>query len=253
MHTLLNLLFSTGPLGLLFTVFWLWMVIDAIRREEWLWVVFLIIFPPLNTILYFFLIYRDGTTSGGGLSRGFELPGAHDRRRIKELQGQIYHLDKAHHHSQLGDIYFQQGKLDKAEACYKAAMQRDAEDIDTRAHYGQCLLLKKQLDEALKLLEGVCQEDPRHEYGHTRMALAEAYMALGRKEDAIKTFEHVLETNNYSRAKVQLSGLYIETGRHDEARGMLREVLEEDAYAPNFQRKRDRYWVRQAKKMIGRV
>jgi hypothetical protein len=105
--------------GALLGIFWLVMLIDAVERKEWLWVVFLIIFPPINTILYFFMVYRDGNSS---LSRGFEFPGSFNRKHIKELQAKIHHLDNAAHHSQLGDIYFQQGKLDKAEACYKAAM-----------------------------------------------------------------------------------------------------------------------------------
>jgi cytochrome c-type biogenesis protein CcmH/NrfG len=148
----------TGEFGIwglgsiLYGIFWLVMLLDAIRREEWGWVVFLIIFGPITTMLYYFQIYRYG---GGGLSQGFELPGAHDRRRIKELQAQIHHLDKAHHYSQLADIYFQQGKLDKAEANYKSALERDGTDPDTRAHYGQCLLRSKRPDEALPFLEAV--------------------------------------------------------------------------------------------------
>ena len=55
-------------------------------------------------------------SEGSSPTRGFELPGAHRRKRIKELQAKIHHLDKAHHYFELGDIYFQQGKLDKAEA-----------------------------------------------------------------------------------------------------------------------------------------
>ena len=57
--------------------------------------------------------------------RGFELPGAQSRKRIKELQAQIHHLDNAYHHFQLGDVYFQRGKLAEAEKCYRAALERD--------------------------------------------------------------------------------------------------------------------------------
>jgi hypothetical protein len=236
--------------GALFGIFWLVMLVDAVERKEWMWVAFLIFFPPLNTILYFFMVYRDGNSS---LSRGFEFPGSFDRRRIKELQAQIYNLDNAHHHSQLGDIYFQQGKLDKAEACYKAAMERDATDVDTRAHYGQCLLRLKRPAEALPLLEGVCAEVPKHDYGHTRMALAETYGVLGRNEEAIGAFEQVLQANGYARAKVQLAQLYIAGNRPGDARVLLRETVEDDLHSPAFQRKRDRVWVRQAKKLAGKV
>ncbi len=100
--------------------------VDAIRRREWLWAVFIALFSGFSAVLYFFLVYRAAPSA----TQGFELPGAHHRRRIKELEAQIHHLDKAHHHSQLGDIYFQQGKLAKAEACYRAALERDAQDLD---------------------------------------------------------------------------------------------------------------------------
>ena len=134
----------TNPAVLLVTAFNLWMFVDAVRREEWIWAVFIFIGFGVSALLYFFLVYRAAPSA----TRGFELPGAYDRRRIKELQAQIHHLDKAHHHSQLGDVYFQQGKLDQAEACYRAALERDAEDIDTRAHLGQCLLRQKKAAEA---------------------------------------------------------------------------------------------------------
>src|SRR5271165_6537616 len=92
-------------------LFQLWMFIDAIRRREWVWALFIVISSGLAAMFYFFYVYRDGASA----TRGFELPGAHDRRRIKQLEAQIHHLDKAHHYSQLGDIYFQRGKLDQAE------------------------------------------------------------------------------------------------------------------------------------------
>src|SRR3954453_6039896 len=96
-----------SPLALIFFVFQIWMFIHAVRNRDWIWAV--LIFCGLG-IWYFFYVYRDSLAT-----RGFELPGAHKRRRIKELQAQIYHLDKAHHHSELGDIYFQKGKLAEAE------------------------------------------------------------------------------------------------------------------------------------------
>ena len=112
--------------------------------------------------------------------RGFELPGAQSRRRIKELEAQIHHLDKAHHYSQLGDVYFQQGKLDKAEVAYRAALDRDGQDLDTRAHLGQCLLRLNRPADAKPLLQGVLRENPKHEYNYTAMAYAETLAALGK-------------------------------------------------------------------------
>jgi hypothetical protein len=240
----------SSPLLLVVVAFQIWMLIDALRRREWLWAVFIFIFPLLNAALYFFLVYRNAAPS---VTRGFELPGAHDRRRIRELQGKIHHLDKAHHYFQLGDIYFQQGKLDQAEACYRAARQRDAQDIDTRAHLGQCLLRQKRPAEARPLLEGVVAENPKHDYGYTMMALAETLTALGETDLALKIWQQVTAEHSYARAKVQLAELYLAQNQPELARPELNDVLSDDVHAPTFQRKRDRFWVRRAKGLMRKL
>jgi len=237
------------PWLLLVLAFQIWMLVDAIRREEWIWAVLIFLFSGLTALFYFFLVYRAAPSA----TRGFELPGAHDRRRIKELEAQIHHLDKAHQHSQLGDIYFQQGKLEKAEACYRAAMERDPADLDTRAHLGQCLLRQKRPQEARSLLDQVCAEDPRHDYGHSFMALAETLAALGETEPAMAAWRKVLEQNSYARARVQLAELLVAKNDLAEARTQLQEVIADDAHAPAFQRKRERVWVSRAKGLLRKI
>jgi tetratricopeptide (TPR) repeat protein len=235
--------------GLLLLTFQVWMFVDALRRGEYLWAVFIFLFPVLNAVLYYFCVYRGAPS----VTRGFELPGAHSRRRIKELEAQIHHLDKAHHHSQLGDLYFQRGKLEKAEQCYRAALERDPGDLDTRAHLGQCLLRQKKPAEARPLMAQVCTEDPKHDYGHSLMALAETQGALGELENAVATWQRVLQKHSYARARVQLAELYQATREPERAAAELHEVLADDAHAPAFQRKRDHIWVRRAKALLRRL
>jgi tetratricopeptide (TPR) repeat protein len=222
-------------------LFQLWMLIDAVRRREWMWAFFILI--GFGAFFYYFAVYRAAPSA----TRGFELPGAYDRCRIKQLQAQIHHLDKAHHHFQLGDIYFQQGKLKQAEACYRASLEREPQDIDTRAHLGQCLLRQHKPAEARPLLEGVVAENPKHDYGYSLMALAETLTALGETDAAMKIWQHVTENHSYPRAKVQLAELYAAKNQADLARAELKDVLADDEHAPAFQRKRDRVWVRRAR------
>ncbi|MCI0746557.1 MAG: tetratricopeptide repeat protein [Verrucomicrobia subdivision 3 bacterium] len=233
-----------SPISLLFAAFALWMLIDAIRRQEWIWALF-ILFTGFGAIWYFFYVYRDSPSA----TRGFELPGAHDRRRIKELQAQIHHLDKAHHYLQLADIYFQQGKLDEAEMNYRAALERDPQDIDIRAHLGQCLLRLKRPAEARPLLEDVSHENPKHDYGHSLMALAETLATLNETDKSMAIWEQVLQQHSYARARYQIAELYAATGKTDLARQQLDELIADDIHAPAFQRKRDRVWVRRARKL----
>lgn len=227
-------------------LFQLWMLIDAVRRREWVWALFIVVGWGLSALFYYFMVYRAAPSA----TRGFELPGAHDRRRIKELQAQIHHLDKPHHHSQLGDVYFQQGKLAKAESCYRAALERDSQDIDTRAHLGQCLLRQNRPAEARPLLEGVVSENPKHDYGHSLMGLAETLTALGDKAGAMSIWQQVTERHSYPRAKVQLGELYIADKKAELARVELKDVIADDEHAPAFQRARDRVWVRRARRAL---
>jgi hypothetical protein len=185
--------------------------------------------------------------------RGFELPGAQSRKRIKELQAQIHHLDNAYHHFQLGDVYFQRGKLAQAEKCYRAALERDPTDIDARAHLGQCLVRLNRNAEARPFLESVMNEKPDHDYGHTMMALAEALTALGETDNALLYWQRITQNHSYPRAKVQLAGLYFAKNQPDLARAELKDVVSDDVHAPPFQRKRDRVWIRRAKSLMRKL
>ena len=239
----------SNPWWALVSIFQIWMFIDAIRRREWIWAVFIFIGWGISAVLYYFLVYRAAPSA----TRGFELPGAFDRRRIKELEAKIHYLDKAHHYSQLGDLYFQQGKLAKGESCYRSALERDAQDIDTRAHLGQCLLRQKRPAEARPLLEGVVAENPKHDYGYSQMALAETLTALGEADAALALWKQVTENHSYPRAKVQLAELYLARNESDKARAELTEALTDDAHAPTFQRKRERVWVRRARGLMRKL
>ncbi len=242
-----GLLGSIGVLAL--GIFQLWMLVDAVRRREWLWALIIFIGWGFAPFFYYFMVYRDSPSA----TRGFELPGAFDRRRIKELQARIHHLDKPHHWSQLGDIYLNQGKLDQAEGCYRAALERDPTDIDTRAHLGLCLLREKRPAEARPLLERVVAEKPKHDYGYSLMALAETLTALGEPDAALQIWTQVTANHSYPRAKVQLAELYLARNQRDLARAEVDEVIADDAHAPPFQRRRDRVWVRRARALLRKV
>jgi hypothetical protein len=241
---------GTGIVGLIFFAFTVWMFVDAIRRGEYLWAVFIIISSGLTAIIYFFMVYR---ASGGDGLTGFELPGAADRRRIKALQADIHHLDKPHLHLQLADIYFNQGKMAEAEASYRAAYEHDPNDEDIRAHFGNCLFRQGKSAEALPLLEAVCARNPKHDYGYTLMTLAEALAATGKTERAIAIWQQVLKLYTYSRARVQYAELLLKKQQYDEARTLLRSVIDDAPYVAKFQRKQEAVWLKRAKSLLGSI
>ena len=237
---------ASSPLGWLGALFTVWMLVDAARRGEWVWFAFMIVFPVINPILYFFMVFRSEAT----YSTGFELPGQHKRERIAELEKQIHLLDKAHHHLELADIQFQRGKFKLAEESYLRALEREPQDMDARARYGQCLLRLNRAAEARPYLEAVCFENPKHDYGHTLMALAEARTALGDADGAMENWEQVVTDHSYARARVQLAELLAAKGQTERARQLVTEVISEDKHAPDYQREQEKPWVARAKKLL---
>lgn len=228
-------------------LFQVWAIVTAIRYRNWFWIPVLLIAPLFGACLFFMMHASQAGPSG------FELPGARDRKRIKRLEADLHRLDKAHLHAELGDIYLEMSKLDQAEVSYRAAMERDPKDLDTRAHYGQCLVRLGRPAEALPLLEGVVAEKPRHDHGHTLMALAEAQAALGDAEPAIATWRRVTNSHTYARARVQLAEFLAARGDTAEARAIVASVLEDDRHTPPFQRRREQRWVRRARKLSRRL
>jgi hypothetical protein len=237
-----------SPFWLAVTAFQIWMLVHALRNREWVWAIIIFISSGLGALWYYLMVYRDSATTSG-----FELPGAGSRARVRELQAKIHHLDNAYHHFQLGDVYFQRGKFAEAEKSYRAALQREPQDVDVRAHLGQCLLRLNRPAEARPLLEGVMTEKPEHDYGHTMMALAETLTALGETDNAMLYWQHITQNHSYPRAKVQLAELYAAKNQPDAARAELKDVLTDDTHAPAFQRARDRVWVRRARSLMSRL
>jgi hypothetical protein len=235
--------------GLLVFGFHCWMLIDSIRRGEYIWTLFIFFFPIINDFAYYFFVYRPSSSPGNPLA-GFELPGAADRRRIKQLLADIHHLDKAHMHLQLADIYFSQGKLDQAEASYRAAYARDPKDEDVRAHLGNCLARRGKPAEALPLLESVCTQNPRHDYGYTLMTLAETQAASGQVDRALASWRRVLALYRYPRARVQFADLLIKQKDYAEARTLLEEVIHDAPHATKFERKREKVWFSRARSAL---
>jgi len=245
-----------GGLGLGATIFAVlvflftaWMFVHAIRNGEYIWAVFIFFFSGFSALLYFFMVYRASGGSGNPLA-GFELPGAADRRQIKRLQADIHHLDKPHMHLQLADIYFSQGKLDQAEESYRAAYARDPNDEDIRAHLGNCLARRDKPQEALPLLQAVCAQNPKHDYGYTLMTLAETQAASGQIDAALATWRQVLSLYAYPRARVQYADLLIQKKDYAEARKSLEEVINDAPYVTKFQRKREKVWFDRAKSSL---
>jgi hypothetical protein len=244
--------------SLLMMVFQVWMLFDAIRREQWIWAIFIglavFIFKTIGlaAILYYFLVYRVHAGSGIGLP-SIEIPMLNQRRRITELETQIKSLDKAHHHAELGDIYVQQEKFENASKAYRSAVERDGEDLDYLAGLGKSLVALNELNEGSECLSRVLTEEPDHDFGSTQMVYAECLGKMDRADDAILAWKRVLESHSYAEARVKLAELYVEKLQMPPAVALLQEVISDEVHAPSFQQNKERKWVKRASDLLDEI
>lgn len=240
---------ATGLMPLLLYGFMLVMAVHAFRAKNWLWLAVMIVMP-FGAIWYFLYEYRNNPM------RGFELPGAADRARAKRLEGEIARsgFERPDLHLALGELRFRQGKLAPAAEHLKVAREGSPKDADAASFYGQVLLRSGDAKSALPHLEFALNREPRHNYGYTRMAYAEALTACGRKAEAVAQWEAVLKFNEYDRAKVQLAELLLEKNEKTRARELIEEVARHGKHAgATFTRKSDRVWIRRSKSLLGKM
>jgi hypothetical protein len=100
------------------------------------------------------------------------------------------------------------------------------------------------------LLQAVCAQNPKHDYGYTLMTLAETQAATGQIDAALATWRQVLSLYAYPRARVQYAGLLIQKKDYAEARKSLEEVINDAPYVTKFQRKREKVWFDRAKSSL---
>jgi len=161
-------------------------------------------------IALFFLVYRAAPSA----TRGLELPGAHHRRRIKELEAQnSITFDKAHHHSS-SDIYFQRASSTKPRLLSSRRWSATPRHRHART-LASCLLAQRKPQE-----RDPCSNKSAWRiqtcYGHSMMALAEDSGSVGRNRNGHR------ELGSGSggpflnaRARSQLAELYLQNQKRD--------------------------------------
>ena len=64
-HDLMQLSLE-NPLLLIGAAFQLWMMVDALRREEWIWAACILFFSVFSAVFYYFMVYRTQASASGG-------------------------------------------------------------------------------------------------------------------------------------------------------------------------------------------
>lgn len=243
---LLSHLFYLGPLGLLLQAAAL---IHFIRRRPdmfWLWIILFL--GWIGALVY---LVAEALPDIGLLNNSFKaFP---RRKRIRELKTAILDNPSSGNYEELGDLYFDDGKLTEARAAYDKAIAARSTTPDCFYRRGICTLQLGDAQAALPDLERVVVQDPDHDFHRGAGLLATAYARTGQPEKADQWFWRAVEKSTLSETYLNYADFLISQGRAREAREYALRVLAKKPTMPSYLRRRERPLFARARKTLKRV
>jgi hypothetical protein len=167
------------------------------------------------------------------------------RKRIKQLEAQVFDNPSVGNYEELGDLLLDDGKYAKARECFDKVIAR-SDAIDPLYRRALCALALEDHAAAAADLEAVTRREPKYDYQRAAGLLAHTYARLGQREAADALFAEVTTTSTLSETEYHYASFLAETGRTAEAREWVERVLRKKATMPDYIRRRERPWFRRA-------
>lgn len=168
---------AVSGLGLLYTAFWAWMLIDCLLREPdrffWIWLMVIVPFPgPVIYAALRFFPQRDFTAPKWlrSWTRG---------RELARLEAAAEQIGNPHQYIQWGQALREVGRLDQARSAYEAALKKEPNNL--QALWGAALVAvdKHQPADVKHFCAQILALDPQYKFGDVSLAYVRALKDLG--------------------------------------------------------------------------
>jgi hypothetical protein len=217
------------------------------RRPDWYWI-WIILFHWVGALVY---IVVEVIPDAGLLRSSFQV--FPRRRRIHELENAILDNPSAGNYEELGLLYLDDGKFEKARACYDKAISSRTDHPDpfyrraiAEIELGDCAAAVPDLERTMKA-------DPNYDFHRAKGLLAWAYAQSGQADKADAMFREATRISTISETYYHYA-LFLESqGRSTEAREWAEKILAKKPTMPGYLRRRERPWFRRADAVLGRV
>ncbi len=217
-------------------------IFHFIRRRPdgyWLWI---IIFGSwLGALVY---IVAEVIPDAGLLREGFKM--FPRRSRIKQLEVMVEDNPAPANLEELGALYLDEKKSDKAKACFDRAINSRADSIDTFYRRGLAEIELRDYTDAITDLERVVQKDFKYDFHRAAGLLAHAYAENNQPDKAAPLFARVTGTSTSTEIQYYYAAFWSKQGKQAEAKEWLDRIKNKKRTMPSFQKRRDRPWFRRA-------
>lgn len=243
---------SVSTFFLLGFAFQIWMVIDCIKRKEnFFWIVVILLFGPIGALAYLFAVKMGGVKVKANLNLVPNItPAVNEETRKLEETVKLH--GKAYHHKELGLKYLYSGDLEKAEHHLSQAVEKDEELLDAQYGLGKALSAQGKHMEAAHILEVLTARDKKYDYGNALLGLAECYRLADMDEKAMETYDELVKSYSFFKAYYEYALLLKKAGRMEEAVKMMENINTNAEALPEYKYKKEKVWIDNAQKFIQR-
>ena len=215
-------------------------ILHFIRRRPdtyWLWII--IFGGGLGALVY---IVVEVIPDAGLLRGTFRM--FPRRSRIKQLQAMIEDNPAPANFEELGALYLEDGKADKAKQCFDRAIASRADSIDTFYRRGLAEVALSDFKDAVPDLELTVAKDFKYDFYRAAGLLAHAYAQSGQTEKAQAMFDRVTNASTATEIQYYYVAFLVSQGRKQEAQEWTQRIQAKKRTMPGFQKRRDRPWFR---------
>lgn len=223
-------------------------VIHWIRRRPdtyWLWVIILL--GPIGAIIYLAVE---------------ALPEMRDpeffkvfprRRRIRELAAMVHENPSAGNYEELGQLYLDDGKWQKARDAYNKSISSRTDSPDPFYRRAIAEIELGDFTAAVPDLERAVATDPKFDFQRAAGLLAFAYARTEQPEKASALFADITRTSTLTETQYHYAEFLAEQGRKAEAREWLQRIIAKRRSQPGFLKRRERKWYWLTRKLLAMV
>lgn len=237
-----------GPVGILTTGFWIWMIYDCVQYERdrniWLWLLIFLNFP--GAFIYFIARWLPRAS--------FPLPSFLNRWTRKDqlwqAEAAAMNIGKAHQFVMLGNIRCEIGDFDQAAQAYQQALEQEPSNPQALWGAASLAIRNKDFSNAKTHLQKLIQVDPEHKYGDASLAYGRVLLELGEFETAQSHLESHLRNWGTPEAYILMAKAQEQQGNSQHAREYLEKMIMKVRGAPPYHYRKNRHFVGQAEKML---
>ena len=220
-------------------------IVYLVRRggdRFWIWII--ILGGVIGALAYFLV---EALPAVDDMRRSLRGPAR--RKRITVLRAMVRDNPSAGNYEELGDLLVEEKRWREAREAFDRALASRQDSLHPFYWRGVAAFELGDEPAAIEDLRHVVKHDPKYDYSRAKSLLARALARIGDTAEATKVFENLVQTTTSAESLSFAAEFFIEHGRFTEAAQIVESILARRETMPSYQKRRDRLWLRKAKRL----